>query len=111
MLTGFLSPKGEYYPCMPNHHMDSAILIAGKNYLHMSGKSGFEIEKFLMEKESFVLLPLSGCEFKGVELSDEQRKFLEDNLINANNKEQEKAIKKVLLINQDKKEGLILSRY
>ncbi len=85
--TGILSPNGSFIECESYEHLDLAKEIAGKLNSDYSYKTGFACEKYLQKlgyiivraRDVYGLVGYLNDDGKFIYLSDEQKKWLEDN--------------------------------
>lgn len=115
-LCGYVSPHGEYIPCEPWCHMDTATQILETIGDEHITHNGYKDERYLTEELGYVQFVSRGCLFKirnysgeRRTLTAEQRAFLEDNIKYAKNVEQSKSIEFVLSVDEDMKNDNILS--
>ena len=116
-LCGFLSPAGEYVPCEPWNHLNTAVEIVEKLFSEHMFLTNLEYERYLLEELGYVEFAQSGCVFRRTNynkvrrsLTNEQKEFLENNIIYSKSKSQRQSIELVLRIDEESKEGIHLTQ-
>lgn len=117
-LCGFLAPDGTFTECECWSHTATAESIVNGKY-NQNFYSGIQAEDFLYEKgyvgfyarsASHRFVVSEGEERRIILLTDEQKDFIINNLVNANNDDQRAEIENILAYDSDYREDSILSR-
>lgn len=114
-LIGFLAPDGTYTQCPSYAHMETARMVCKESYDKIF-HSGIDAENFLLE-QGYVGFYARGASKHFFEkdtgklmlLTDEQRDFIINNLINVNNFDQKLDVEQILEYDHDYREDSILS--
>lgn len=118
-LCGFLAPDGTFTECECWSHVPTAEGIANGTY-NKKFYSGVQAEDFLFDKgyvgfyarnASHRFVIGRGEERKILLLTDEQKDFIINNLVNANNDEQRTEMQKILEYDDAYREDSILHHY
>ena len=116
-LCGFLAPDGTFTECDSWEHMQTAVNIAKEKY-DRTFQHLYEAEQYLSEvgyigfyARAVGYTGISQVDNRIIPLTDAQKDFIIDHLVQASNKDQKKSMEDLLQWDDEYQEDSILSQY